>query len=272
MKRFWNSSSAWAAIIASLFSWATMCLLPAVHSEEAIPTRPYPAGELGQVVKLGEEIVAHTSEHPLSKEYVGNSLNCTSCHLNNGRHPQASSFVGAAAAYPAWSPREQQVITLEDRVLNCFMRSQNGLRPPNGSQVSVAITTYITWLSEGSPIKMNVDGPLGPNHTPDLNLDGLMPDAKRGAALYASRCAECHGENGLGGDDGPPVWGEQSYNAGAGMSRVPKLASWLKVAMPLDDATLTTQQAFDIASFVNGQQRPKFTLSEHNQALHKSLK
>jgi thiosulfate dehydrogenase len=155
---------------------------------------------------------------------------------------------------------------LEDRVLNCFMRSQNGLRPPNGSQVSVAITTYITWLSEGSPIKMNVDGPLGPNHTPDLNLDGLMPDAKRGAALYASRCAECHGENGLGGDDGPPVWGEQSYNAGAGMSRVPKLASWLKVAMPLDDATLTAQQAFDIASFVNGQQRPKFALPEHKQA------
>jgi thiosulfate dehydrogenase len=84
--------------------------------------------KLAEVVMLGEAIVQETTTHPLSKGYVGNSLKCTSCHLENGRHTSAGTFVGTATAYPAWSPRENRVITLEDRVLNCFMRSCNGFR------------------------------------------------------------------------------------------------------------------------------------------------
>ncbi|QDT30899.1 c-type cytochrome [Thalassoglobus polymorphus] len=251
-------------------AWATTLLLAgagllasSTRSEDAPQSKQYPPGKLGEVVRLGEEIIARTSEHPLSKQYVQNKLNCTSCHLDSGRHPQAGSFLETAAAYPAWSPREKRVITLEDRALNCFMRSQNGIRPPNGSQVSVAITTYITWLSEGSALKMNPNKPLGPNHTPQLTLDGLKPNIERGAKLYANQCADCHSEDGLGTDEGPPVWGNDSYNDGAGLSRVPKLASWLKVAMPLGDETLTTQEALDIAAFVNSHSRPKFVLSEH---------
>ncbi len=225
--------------------------------------KPLPPGELGRVIELGREIVNNTGEHPLSKEYVGNSLNCASCHLEAGTHPQAAPFVGLATAYPAWSPREERVITLEDRLLNCFMRSMNGTRPPNGSEVSVAIATYITWLSTDQPIRQNPEKPLGPNSTPDLDLTGLQADLKRGALLYEEKCAFCHGENGHGSDDGPPVWGDHSYNNGAGLSRNPKLASWLKVAMPLDDAHLTRQQALDIAAFVNSHERPEFRLEEH---------
>ncbi len=33
--------------------------------------------------------------------------------------------------------------------------------------------------------------------------------------------------------------------------------------MPLDDATLTTQEALDIAAFVNSHERPHFKLQEH---------
>lgn len=110
---------------------------------------------------------------------------------------------------------------------------------------------------------MNVENPLGPNHTPQLNLEGLKPNVERGATLYATQCADCHGDSGLGTDEGPPVWGDKSYNDGAGLSRVPKLASWLKVAMPLDDAKLTAQEAFDIAAFGNSHRRPNFVLSEH---------
>ncbi len=45
--------------------------------------------KLAEVVKLGEAIVENTATHPISKEYVGNALNCTSCHLDNGRHEKA---------------------------------------------------------------------------------------------------------------------------------------------------------------------------------------
>lgn len=222
-----------------------------------------PPGELGRVVALGREIVENTDKHPLSKPYVGNALTCSSCHLDAGTNPKAATFLSVATAYPAWSPREKRVITLEDRVLNCFMRSLNGVRPPNGSEVSVVVTTYITWLSSGERLKMNAEAPLGPKHVPSLSIDLTKADAKRGGSLYANHCAACHGEDGLGTEDGPPVWGEQSYNDGAGLSGIAKLASWLKVAMPLDDPSLTEQEALDIAAFVNSQPRPKFVLQEH---------
>lgn len=261
-QRLWKIRVIRVTCVLLLFATGPMTFV-ATQANEPEAKRKYPLGELGKVVRLGEDIVTQTAEHHLSKQYVGNSLNCTSCHLDSGRHMQAGSFLGTAAAYPAWSPREERVITLEDRILNCFMRSQNGIRPPKGSRVSVAIATYITWLSEGSSIQMNSEKPLGPNHTPALDFDGMKPDLERGANLYANRCADCHRKDGMGSDDGPPVWGDQSYNDGAGLSRIPKLASWLKVAMPLDDATLSTQEALDIAAFVNSHKRPKFVLSEH---------
>jgi thiosulfate dehydrogenase len=143
------------------------------------------------------------------------------------------------------------------------MRSLNGVRPPNGSEVSVAMTTYITWLSAGERLKMNPEAPLGPNRVPRLKIDLAKFDVNRGKALYGDRCATCHGNAGAGTDDGPPVWGEESFNDGAGLSHVDNMAAWLKVAMPLGEPTLTEQQALDIAAFVNSQPRPKFVLEKH---------
>ena len=155
------------------------------------------------------------------------------------------------------------MITLEDRVLNCFMRSMNGTRPPNGSEVSVAMTAYITWLSSGSRLQMNPDKPLGPHHVPPLKIDLGKADPQRGKILYANECAACHGEQGQGGEDVPPVWGPMSFNDGAGLSRNDKLGAWLKVAMPLGDPHLSEQEALDIASFANSKPRPAFVLKEH---------
>jgi len=219
--------------------------------------------KLAEVVKLGEAIVENTTTHPMSKEYVGNALNCTSCHLDNGRHEKAGTFLGTATAYPAWSPRENRVITLEDRVLNCFMRSCNGIRPPLGSEVSVAVTAYITSLSQGQSLRMNSKRPVGPGAIKLLAVKPDQADINRGASLYHSRCAECHQKDGQGDKDNPPVWGERSYNDGAGLSSVENLAAWLKVAMPLDDTNLTDQQALDIAAYVNSHKRPHFDLLKH---------
>ncbi|MBA2113035.1 c-type cytochrome [Bremerella alba] len=241
-----------------------------LHAEElpAIPDE-YPAGPLGEVVQLGERLVLETKDHPLSKPYVGNQLNCTSCHLDGGTHPDAGSFLQVASAYPAWSPRENRVITLEDRVLNCFMRSQNGIRPPNGSRVSVAITTYITWLSTASKIQMNEKKPLGPRHVPELKIDWSKANPEQGKLDYQTYCLDCHGQDGQGTADGPPVWGPQSFNDGAGLSRVPKMASWLKVGMPLGDPSLTEQEAADIAAYINRHERPKFKLEWHLPEAHR---
>ena len=225
--------------------------------------RPIPDGPLGDAIRLGRDMVEKSTSHPLTKPYIGNALNCTSCHLKNGTDPRAASFVGVAAAYPAWSPRENSVITLEDRILNCFMRSCNGIRPLPGSQVSVAIAAYITWLSTDQPIRMNSKRPAGPHSVPQLKLDVAQANLQRGQKLYSSHCSACHGEDGQGEKEHPPVWGARSFNDGAGLANIIQLASWLKVAMPLDEPNLTEHQALDIAAFINSHDRPKFRLSEH---------
>jgi thiosulfate dehydrogenase len=243
---------------------ATLLLMVGLTALAQEPVSKEQIGDkLAEVVKLGEAIVENTTTHPMSKEYVGNALNCTSCHLNNGRHEKAGTFLGTATAYPAWSPRENRVITLEDRVLNCFMRSCNGIRPPLGSEVSVAVTAYITSLSQGQSLRMNSKRPVGPGAIKLLAVKPDQADIKRGASLYTSRCAECHQADGRGDKDNPPVWGERSYNDGAGLSSVENLAAWLKVAMPLDDTNLTDQQALDVAAYVNSQKRSHFDLLKH---------
>lgn len=257
-----------------LSTWCFLCgvvalvgmVVGTVRSDDPKPSakmNEIPAGPLGDSIRLGQELVEKTTSHPLTRRYVGNALNCTSCHLKNGTDPKAASFIGVATAYPAWSPREQRVITLEDRILNCFMRSCHGTRPPLGSEVSVAIAAYITWLSSDQPIRMNATRPAGPRAVPQLKIPAAQANLPRGARLYAVRCAGCHGDDGQGDHENPPVWGERSYNQGAGLANRVQLASWLKVAMPRDDANLLDQEALDLAAFVNSHPRPEFHLADH---------
>ena len=273
--RFASPAAVWAGVAVVLALSPLFCAVPILWADDtAIDQhtdktslssfeKSIPDGELGDVIRLGQTLIEDTSTHPLTKNYVGNALNCTSCHLENGLDPKAASFIGVASAYPAWSPREKRVITLEDRILNCFMRSCNGIRPPLGSRPSVAIAAWITWLSKDTPIQMNAKRPAGPNAIRQLSVEARSADKQRGEILYANRCASCHAKNGEGIDENPPVWGANSYNQGAGFANNAQLAAWLKVAMPLDDATLTEQEAIDIAAYVNSHERSVFRLEDH---------
>jgi thiosulfate dehydrogenase len=221
----------------------------------------FPPGQLGETIRLGRALFDETRTHPLTKEFVGNALHCASCHRDSGAAPNGSTLIGAATAYPAWAPREKAVITLEDRVLNCFMRSLNGTRPANGSRAAVAITAYLTWLSRGAPIAMNPRAPSGPRSFEKLWVDDPRSvDLERGRAVYVSRCASCHGKD---GDGDPPVWGPRSYNAGSGMADAAKLAGWVRVSMPPGDTTLTEAEAIDVAAYIEAQPRPDFRLADH---------
>lgn len=64
----------------------------------------------------------------------------------------------------------------------------------------------------------------------------------------------------VGGYMFPPLWGKDSYNTGAGMYRLIKAAAYIKGNMPKGDATLTEEQAYDVAAFVNqpAHERPIF--------------
>jgi thiosulfate dehydrogenase len=99
---------------------------------------------------------------------------------------------------------------------------------------------------------------------PPLTETRLGFDPKRGAAVYAARCALCHGEkgNGVTNAEGrtlfPPLWGPGSYNWGAGMHRVDAAAAFVKHNMPLGlEGAVTDQEAWDVAAFMNSHERPQ---------------
>jgi thiosulfate dehydrogenase len=90
-------------------------------------------------------------------------------------------------------------------------------------------------------------------------------DPSAGRLVYADRCAICHGDNGQGllatghPNDGylfPPLWGDDSFNDGAGMHRVLTAARFIKARMPLGQADLTDDEAFDVAAYINSRSRP----------------
>jgi thiosulfate dehydrogenase len=258
---------------ATLLASALIAAFAQYASADAIPNPPtqYPPGELGEMVKLGEDIIMHTDSHPLTKDLVGAKMTCNSCHLEGGKGKAIGTFMGTATAFPAYSKREKTVQTLQDRINNCFMRSMNGKRPIIDTKASIAMAAYVTWLSEGLPMKMNPDKPVTPYYTgqwPDKNLVPLVKAAThdnylRGKKVYAERCASCHGAKGQGVGSFPPVWGDGSYNSGAGMSNPVQMAGWVKQNMPLGDANLSNEETVDVSLYVDAQPRPEFDLKAH---------
>lgn len=246
--------------------------LPAMAAETPLPTTP-PPGELGEMVKLGQDLIMHTDTADLTKDLVGNKLTCASCHIDGGTTRTIGTFIGTATSFPAYSAREGTVQTLQDRINNCFMRSMNGKRPIIDTRASVAMAAYVTWLSEGLPMKMNPKAPVTPliaARWPDKQYGPLFKKATHenyvaGQAVYTARCAACHGANGEGVGPFPPLWGKDSYNAGAGMSKPVKMASWVQENMPKGNANLTPQEVADVVLYIDAQPRPDFDLRAHLQ-------
>lgn len=208
--------------------------------------------ESGRMVKDGLDILSRTRIR--LPDHVGNRLNCTSCHLDLGRKAGAAPWVGVHAAYPQIRARKGGVDTLEDRVNDCFERSMNGKALPPGSSAMRAILLAMAWLSRDVPVGRMVQGRGVPPLKPPA-----PPSRSRGKALYEERCAACHGVDGQGVNDFPPLWGPQSFNIGAGMARPWTAASFIRANMPLGQGgTLTAQQAHDIAAWILSMPRPDF--------------
>src|SRR6185295_5492665 len=172
-----------------------------------------PGSQLGEQIRLGYDIVVNTQEY--ARAYVGNRLNCTNCHLDGGLNPNAASFVGLAAVYPEYRTRNARMNTLADRVNECVERSLNGRALPPDSSKLQAIVAYITWLSHGVP-----SGATLPWRGLQRIDSRQSRDPANGKRVFTSKCAFCHGSDGLGTMAAPPIWGPQSYNIAAGMARV----------------------------------------------------
>lgn len=219
-----------------------------------IPPDPstIPPGPLGDSIRLGLQIFRHTPQY--AAEYVGNRLSCSDCHLKDGTAAYSSPLVGVPGLFPMYNARAGRVITFEDRVQECFVRSENGRPFPDRSPKLIALIAYMQWLSQGQPAGTSVPA------RGLVKLAILRGDPAKGATIYAKQCAVCHQANGAGIPKSfPPLWGPVSFNDGAGMSHVPKMAAFVQYNMPqTKPGSLTAQEAYDVAAYIDSKPRPKY--------------
>jgi thiosulfate dehydrogenase len=191
--------------------------------------------------------------------YVGGNLNCTSCHLDEGRRPNAAPLIGVVARFPKFIDRANAVVPIEDRVNYCFTRSLAGTKLPSDSREMADIVAYLTVISRGVPVGEHVKGEGMPK------MPALKSDSATGGKLYVENCARCHGDQGAGMGPIPALWGKNSFSIGASMARVERAASFIKHNMPFDrPGTLTDQQAYDLAAYVTSMTRPDLPGKEND--------
>ncbi len=209
----------------------------------------------------------HLQTRELLPDNVGNALNCTSCHLNAGTVADGSPFVGVSAFFPGYAPRAGREITLADRINGCFRRSMNGQPLPPQSADMQAMIAYFDWMKRNTQPGDKVAGRGVGKVDP-----AIKPNLQNGQQVYAKQCAVCHGNDGEGlkrasGDwVFPPLWGDESFNIGAGMARTYTAAAFVKRNMPvgfheqfpLGQGGLSDQEAVDVAEYFSHQPRPDY--------------
>lgn len=216
-----------------------------------------PDGEYGKVIRLGQNVFIDTKKY--AGKFVGNDLTCANCHLDAGRKAGSAPLWAAFIHYPAFRSKTGKVDTLASRIQGCFKFSMNGTAPQQDDEIMTALQTYSFWLATGAPVGTAVEG----GGYPKLKPPPVVATYERGEKVYAQNCALCHGADGAGqrvGDQQvfPPLWGPRSFNWGAGMHQLANAAGFIKANMPLGKGgSLTEQDAWDVAVFMNSHERPQ---------------
>lgn len=242
-----------------------------IGAPETYDVSKLPDDHYGRLARYGKELTERTFAYigPEVKNpkmrFAGNNLACVSCHENSATKPFAMPWVGAHATFPQYRGREDDVSTIEERVNGCMERSMAGKPLPLDSREMKAYATYIHFLSQGVPVGGKVEG----QGLPAFKAPDRKADVQAGQAIYKEKCAVCHGENGQGVRAGavgsatgytfPPLWGNDTFNTGAGMNRLLTASAFIKSNMPLGSThaqpQLSNDEAYDVAAFVLSQPR-----------------
>jgi len=227
-----------------------------------------PGGPQTDLVRYGGDIIRDTARHigksatDPAKRYAGNNLACSHCHIDSGLKPFGIPLVSTFATFPMMV--DEHVMSLAQRINGCMTRSMNGKPLPMDGREMEALVAYLQFIGRRTPQGVRVAG-MG---LPPLRNAARAPDPVQGEKVYASHCARCHKDNGQGeplmapgiGYEIPPLWGDDSFNSAAGMSRIETAAAFVHANMPIGasyrEPILTEQEAWDVAAFFTSKRRP----------------
>ncbi len=229
-------------------------------------------GDREDLVRYGRELVRNTAFYLGPQGTVAhqtNGMNCQNCHLDAGARPWGNNYGAVWSTYPKFRERSGSIETVEKRINDCFERSLNGTGLDSSSREMRAMVAYMEWLGSGLPKGKKPNG----SGIAELKFLDRAADPATGEAIYATKCASCHQQDGGGLKIAnspaymyPPLWGERSYNIGAGLFRLSRFAGYVKNNMPQgatwENPMLTDEEAWDVAAYVNSRQRPSRDLSK----------
>ena len=225
-----------------------------------------------KLIRYGRHLIVNTAAYFGPKGSIlkiSNGMNCQNCHLEAGTKIFGNNYSAVKSTYPKFRERSGQIESIEKRVNDCFERSLNGKAIESTSPEMKAIVAYINWIGK-EVVKGQKPNGSGLKELPYLNR---AASPENGQKIFQIKCVKCHVENGSGkmNSDGlsfqyPPLWGDNSYNQGAGLFRLSRFASYVKYNMPqgasFETPQLSDEEAWDVAAFVISQDRPKMNLSK----------
>src|SRR5690554_1788083 len=83
--------------------------------------------ELKRVIRRGHDLFMNTQQ--LRGKNVFNGMNCSSCHMGEGRLPFAGPVWPAAVVLPDYRGKNDHVNNIEECIAGCFSFSMNGTPP-----------------------------------------------------------------------------------------------------------------------------------------------
>jgi thiosulfate dehydrogenase len=263
-------------LISFVFSFSLVLLFGCKHNIsttaktaiawKAPDTSAIPVGKAGDMIRYGRELLTNTAKYfgpQGTVAQISNGMNCQNCHLDGGRKLFGNNYAVFTASYPRLSFRSGKITPASARISECFERSLNGRSPDTSGKEVRAMLTYMQWLGKGVKKGQKLYG----GGSEKLTFMTRSADRVTGRIVFIAKCQSCHGPNGdgqLSADKKtyvyPPVWGEHSYNDGAGMYRIINLAGFVKNNMPFGasypSSLMSDQEAWDVAAFINSQPRP----------------
>ena len=217
-------------------------------------------------VAYGKDLIAHTAKYLGPNGAVlqiSNGLNCQNCHLQAGTAVFGNNYGSVASLYPKFRARSGMEESIYKRVNDCFERSLNGKALDTTTKEMQAIVAYIKFLGTNTAKGKKAEG----SGLKDLTYLDRAADPVKGQVVYAAKCKSCHQANGGGVFNAdkteytyPALWGNNSYNDGAGLYRLSSFAKYVKYNMPQgtthENPQLTDEEAWDVAAYINSQNRP----------------